>query len=198
MLHEQPPKRWPSQRIPKASIAMKKWMYVISVGGMLAVFLFFYFAFRKEAEIKEKQRHEQLAIERKAEEERKAAIEAKAREDAAKRAEERAAAEAKKEADRLAKYQAESKKIQDATDEFNAKADAYAKEISRLEIELNTLRSNKEKLNREAFEFAKQVELARANKRNAELEIQRMTDMIAKRAANSSLTRMPPVAATKS
>ena len=44
----------------------------------------------------------------------------------------------------------------------------------------------------------KQVEQARINKRNAEMEIQRMTDMIAKRAADSSLTRMPPVAAKPS
>lgn len=177
---------------------MKKWMYVISVGGMLAIFTFFYFAFRKEAEIKEKQRHEQLVADRKAEEERKAAIETKAREDAAKRTEERAAADAKKEADKLAKWEADSKKIQEATDESNAKADAYAKQISNLEIELNTLRTNKEKLNREAFEFAKQVEAARVNKRNAELEIQRMTDMIATRASDSMLTRMPPVAAKPS
>lgn len=177
---------------------MKKWMYVISVGGMLAIFLFFYFAFRKEAKIKEEQRIEQLAQERKVEEDRRAAIEAKAREDAAKRAEERAAAEAKKEADKLAKYEAESKRIKDATDAFNAKGDEYAKRVSNLEIELDTLRKNKETINREAFEFAKQVELARANKRNAELEIQRMTDMIAKRAADSTLTRMPPVAAKPS
>ncbi|MEO6005946.1 MAG: hypothetical protein ABIZ04_08785 [Opitutus sp.] len=176
---------------------MKKWMYVISVGGMLAVFLFFYFSFLKQTEIKEKQRAEQVAQERKVEEERKAAIEAKARDDAAKRAAERVAAEEKKEADKLARWNAEGQKIQDATNAANAKADAYAKQISNLELELNTLRTNKEKLNREAFEFAKQVEQARVNKRNAELEIQRMTDMIAKRAADSSLTRMPPVAAAK-
>jgi hypothetical protein len=177
---------------------MKKWMYVISVGGMLAIFLFFYFAFREEAKIKEEKREEQLAHDRKVEEERKAAIEAKAREDAAKRAEQRAAEEAKKEADKLAKYQNEMTKIKEATDASNAKADEYAKRVSNLEIELDTLRKNKETLNREAFEFAKQVELARANKRNAELEIQRMTDMIAKRAADSTLTRMPPVAAKPS
>lgn len=171
---------------------MKKWMYVISVGGMLAVFLFFYFAFLKDTEIKEKQRAEQVAQDRKAEETRKAAIEQKAREDAEKRSAERAAVEAKKEADKIARWEAEGKKIQDATDAATAKGDAYAKQISNLEIELNSLRANKEKFNREAFEFAKQVEQARVNKRNAELEIQRMTDMIAKRASDSSLTRLPP------
>jgi hypothetical protein len=176
---------------------MKKWLYLISVGGMMAVFLFFYFAFLKETKVKEEQRAVALAKERKIEEDKKAAAEAKAREDAAKRAKERADADAKKEADRLARWQAEGKKIQDATDAANAKADAYSKHISSLEVELNALRTNKEKLNREAFEFAKQVEQARINKRRAELEIQRMTDMIAKRAGDSALAKMPPVAAAK-
>lgn len=177
---------------------MKKWLYLLSVGSMLAVFLFFYFSQRKETEAREKIRAEQVAKERQIEAERKAAIEAKAREDAEKRSAERAAAEAKKEADRLAKYQAESQKIQEATDAANAKADAYAKQISALELELNTLRTNKEKLNRETFEFAKQVEQSRIEKRNAEMEIQRMTDMIAKRAADSAMARPPAPPPAKS
>lgn len=174
---------------------MKKWMYVISVGSMLAVFLFFYFAHLKEVEIRDKARAEQLAKEQKAEAERKAAIEAKAREDAERRAAQRAEEERKKEADKLAKWEAINKEIRDATAGYNAKADEYSKQISQLEVELNALRSQKEKLNREAFEFQKQVEAARIEKRNAELEIQRMTDMIAKRASDSSMARAPVVAA---
>lgn len=177
---------------------MKKWMYLISVSSMLAVFLFFYFAQLKETAAREKVRAEEVAKAQKAEADRKAAIEAKAREDAERRSAERAAADAKKEADKLAKWQAENRRIQEATDAANAKADKYSKEISALEIQLNTLRSNKEKLNREAFEFAKQVEQSRIEKRNAEMEIQRMTDMIAKRAADSALTRAPAPAPAKS
>lgn len=177
---------------------MKKWIYLISVGGMLAIFMFFYFAHVKEAEIKEQQQKAEAAQKAKEEADRKAAIEEKAREDAERRARERSEAEAKKEADRLAKWEAENKKIQDATDEMNGKADAYSKEISALEVELNRLRTEKEKLNRDAFEFAKQVEQARIAKRNAELEIQRMTDMIARRAAESSLSRAPAAPPTRS
>lgn len=177
---------------------MKKWLYVISVGSMLAVFLFFYFSHVKEAEIREKLRAEQVAQTAKVEADRKAAIEAKAREDAEKRAADRIAAETKKEADRLAKSQAEMRKLRDETNELNAKADTYAKQASNLEIELGTLRTDKEKLNREAFDLAKQVEQARIAKRNAEMEIQRMTDMIAKRAADSTLTHAPVAAARPS
>lgn len=171
---------------------MKKWLYVISVGAMLAVFLVFYFSFTKEAEIRERQRAEETAMREKEEADRKAAIETKAREDAERRAAERAAAEAKKEADRLAKWEAQNREIQEATEAHSAKADTYAKEISELEIQLNTLRTNKEKLNRESFDLAKRVEQARIEKRNAELENQRMTEMIARKATESSLTRLPP------
>ena len=65
--------------------------------------------------------------------------------------------------------------------------DAFAKEASQLEVQLNAMRQQKEKLNSETFELQKQVELARVAKRTAELEIQRMTDMISKRAADSAL-----------
>lgn len=170
---------------------MKKWLYVISVGSMLAVFLFFYFAYLEEAEIKEKIRIEKVAQEQKAEAERKALIEAKARDDAAQRAAERAEAEAQKAAERLAEQQAIDRRIKDDTDSANAKADGYSKQIAQLEIELNALRLQKENLNRETFEIEKQVEQARIAKRTAELEIQRMTDMVAKRAADSAIARPP-------
>ncbi|ACB75623.1 hypothetical protein [Opitutus terrae] len=177
---------------------MKKWMYLVSVGSLLAIFLFFYFAHVEEARILDKKRTEEAAAKAKVEADRKAEIEQKARDDAAKRAADRAAEEAKKEADRAAKQAAEDKKVKDATDAANAKADGYAKQAGELEVQLSALRTQKEKLNREEFELAKQVELARVAKRNAELEIQRMTDMIAKRAADSAIATPPPPPAKKS
>lgn len=177
---------------------MKKWMYVISVGSMLAVFLFFYFAHIKEAEAREKVRIEKQHQEEMAAAAKKAEAEEKARQDAEKRAAERAAEEAKKEADRIAKWEATSKEIQDATDNYLSLGDKYQKSINELELKLADLRDQKEKLNREAFDFAKQVEAARIEKQDAEIESQRMTEMIAQRASASSLTQMPPPPPTKS
>lgn len=171
---------------------MKKWMYVISVGSMLTVFLFFYFAHIKEAEAHEKIRLEKLHQEEAAAAAKKADAEEKARQDAEKRAAERAAEEAKKEADRVAAWEKSSREIQDSTDTYLGLGDKYQKSINELELKLADLRSQKEKLNREAFDFAKQVEAARIEKQNAEIESQRMTEMIAQRAADSSLTAMPP------
>lgn len=177
---------------------MKKWLYLISVGSMLAVFLFFYFTHVKEAEIRDKLRAEETAQKLKVEADRKAEIEAKARADAERRAAERTAEEKRKEAEKVAKWEGESRKIQEETDGYNAKADSYSKQIAKLEGELNALRTSKEKLNRDTFDLLKQVETAKIEKRNAEMEIQRMTDIIARRAADSALTRAPIVADTKS
>jgi chromosome segregation ATPase len=171
---------------------MKKWMYLIFPGLMLGSFLIFFFSHQKETEAKEKARMEVAKkleddkAKAKAENERKAAADAKERQLA------REKEDAEKVAAKQAKIAAADKEVKDATDKALAEGDKAAKEVSKLEIELDTLRKAKDKGNREAFDLAKQVELAKVAKRNAEFEIQRTTEMISKRAGNSSLTRMPP------
>lgn len=175
---------------------MKKWMYIIFPSVMLAGFLVIYFSHKEKAEAKERAHIAQVAKEKADAEEKKKVAEAKAREDAKKRQEERDAEEKKKEAEKLAKQAADDKKVRDQTAEYTAKADAAAKQVNSLEIELDRLRKEKDKTSRESFDLAKQVELARIARRNAELEIQRMTEMISKRAAESSMTRPPALPAT--
>jgi cytoskeletal protein RodZ len=172
---------------------MKKWMYVISVSGMLAIFLVFYLSATKQHEERERQHAADAAIKKAAKDAEKAAIEAKAREDAETRAKARADAEAKKEADKVAAWEAQGQKIQDATNKYNAQADASAKKAAELEVQLSALRTEKEKLNREAFDLAKGVELGKIARRDAELEIQRTTAMVARRAEQSTMTKLPVV-----
>lgn len=171
---------------------MKKWMYLIFPSVMLAGFLVFYISHKKAAEEKEARHIAQVAKEKSAAEEKKKAAEAKAREDARKRSEERDAEDKKKEEEKAAKQAADDKKVRDATAEYTAKGEAAAKKVAALEAELDRLRKEKDKTSRESFDFAKQVELSRIARRNAELEIQRMTEMVVKRASDSSMTR-PPV-----
>ena len=173
---------------------MKKWMYVISVGSMLAIFIVFYLSATKKHEEKERQHIAAAAAQKATKDAEKKRIEDVARADAEKRRQEREAADAKKEADKVAKWEAEGRKVQEATDKFNAEADKFAKQAAALELQLTSLRAEKEKLNREAFEQAKLVELGKINRRTAELEIQRITAMIAAKAAQSSLARPPAVA----
>ena len=153
-----------------------------------------YFSEANKVEERERVTAAKIAEQQRQEAARKAAIEATARADAEKRTAERAAEEAKKEAEKLAKWDEEGRRIQEATDKYNAEADASSKKAAELEVQLSALRAAKEKLNRETFELAKQVELGKVNRRTAELEIQRTVQMVSRRAAESSLTRMPPPA----
>jgi hypothetical protein len=171
---------------------MKKWMYVIFPGLMLAGFLVIWATHKKEVEEREAQRI--VANQKKAEEEsaKKKEAEARAAEDARKRQAEHEKEEADKEAKRIAKQAEEDKKVKDATDEALGRIDKFGKQASQLEIELDALRKQKETLSRQTFDMARRVELARIAKRNAELEEQRMTAMIQQRANQSLLTQPPP------
>lgn len=171
---------------------MKKWMYLVFPGAMLGIFLIFFLTHSKEIEEREKVRLE--AVNKKIADDaaKKKSDEDRARADAEKRAAERAAEEAKKEADKAAKQAAIDREIKDATDKANAEAAASQKTIDGLEAELDRLHKQKDQLSRDGFEIAKQVEAAKIARRNAEIEIQRTVDMVARKAQESYLTRMPP------
>jgi hypothetical protein len=171
---------------------MKKWMYLIAPTVMLGAFLFLYVAESKEAEIKEQAKAAEIAKVKAQEAEKKKIAEEKARLDSAKRAAERAAEDAKREADKLAKREAEAKRIQDETDKYLADAAAQTKKIAELEAQVDVARKAKDQASRESFDLLKQVERAKVERRNAEIEIARLTEMLARRASDSSMTRMPP------
>jgi multidrug resistance efflux pump len=66
--------------------------------------------------------------------------------------------------------------------------------VGALDIAISQARSNKEKLNRETFDLSKEVELAKINRRNAEIEIQRMVEIAGKKMSDSSVAIPPPPA----
>jgi hypothetical protein len=174
---------------------MKKWMYVLAPTVMLLAFVFVFRSHVEEAKIKERATAARIEKERVDAEAKKKAAESKARDDAKKRQDERDAEERKKETEKIAKQAADDKKVRDQTAEYTAKGAAAQKQVDGLEAELSKLRKEKDATSRESFEFAKKVELARIARRNAELEIQRMTEMVSRRAADSSLTRPPVIPA---
>src|SRR5262245_16928635 len=172
---------------------MKKWLYLIIPAIMLGLFLFIYFPHVEKTHKKEEDRKAAVAKKKAEDDEKKKVAEAKARDDAKKRQDERDAEDAKKQKEKEDKQAADDKKVRDQTAEYTAKANAASAEVQKLEGELDRMRKEKDRLSRETFDLAKQVELARIARRNAELETQRITDMLAKRAADSSLTRMPAI-----
>jgi chromosome segregation ATPase len=133
-----------------------------------------------------------IADERAAEEAKRKEIEAKAQDDARKAQAVRDA----KERERLEKAKRDKdeqdRKVLDETTKYEKEADKLSKEIANLEIEITNLRNKREDMNREVLELAKKVELVKIDRRNAELEIQRMYDIVAQKVAASSLTQAPP------
>ena len=172
---------------------MKKWMYLIFPGIMLAGFLVFYLSHKKAAEEKERIAIAKAASDKAEADKKKKEAEQKAREDAKKRQDEREAEDAKKEAEKAAKQAKDDKMVRDQIAEFTAKADAAQKQLTALEAELDRMRKEKDKVSRETFDLAKQVELNRIARRNAELEIQRQTEILIRRASESSMTKPPPI-----
>jgi hypothetical protein len=171
---------------------MKKWFYVLFPAILLGVFLFYYTASKAETEARDKATKAEMAKEKAEADQKKALAEAKAREDAERRSTERAAEEAKAAKDKEDKYNSDMARIKEDTNRSSATAATYAKQVSDLTIELDTLHKQKDTETRESFELAKKVELAEIARRNAELEIQRYTAMLADRADQSSMTKMPP------
>lgn len=171
---------------------MKKWIYLLVPGVLLGLFLIVFFSYQKDLAAREAQQAANLNAKMAAEKKQKDEAEAKAREEATKRQKEREEEDAKKEAARLAKDAAIDKEIKDATDSAVAEGNTYQKDINAKELELANLRKQKEQLGLEAFDLAKKVELAKVAKRNAELEEQRLTAMIAEKAAASALAKLPP------
>ena len=116
-----------------------------------------------------------------AEKESKAEAERQAKADADKRSAERLAEEKRKEDEKRAKWESVGKQIADDTAGYQAQAGKNAAEIKRLEAKLAAIRVEKENASRTAFDLAKEVETARIQKRNAELEIQRLVEVVARK-----------------
>lgn len=122
---------------------------------------------------------------------KKEAAVVKAREDSAKRAADRLAEEQAAEAEKRARWTAAGDKIAADTAANQTLIAQHTAAIKALETELADLRVAKEKANNRSFEITQATELARIAKRNSEMEIQRMTEMVARKAANTSIAAMP-------
>lgn len=111
--------------------------------------------------------------------------ERQAREDADRRTAERLAEEKKKEEEKAARWAAQSQDIADDTARYTAEAEKNAAELKRLEDRLAALRAEKDQASQANFDFALEIEKARVAKRSAELEIQRLVEMTARRAGTT-------------
>jgi membrane protein involved in colicin uptake len=175
---------------------MKKWMYVISVSILLAVWLAIYFPAIKVTEAREAARQAEIQRQKEADEAHRLMLEKQAQEDAARRAAETARKEAEAEAAAKAKWDAQTAQLQGDIDRTEDSIAKYKKQVADLTTEVADLNATKEKDSLEDFALLKKVELARVHQFDAELEIQRMVDMIAQRASNSVMANPGPLPPT--
>jgi len=165
--------------------------YIIVPIILLGVFIFFYRGALEDMARRDAEKARLAQIEQEKEDQRRKEIEERAAADARRRQEEREAAERAKEEKRQREYDEGMRLLAEEAARYTAEADKNTKEINELEIQLLELRNLRDKTNREAFELAKQVELAKIDRRNAELEIQRMVDMVARQVAGTSFAAIP-------
>ena len=168
--------------------------YLIVPVILLVVFGFLYNGAVKGME--EKAAHQKAALEaRQAEDKKhKDEIELKATADAKKRQDEREAQDKAKEEKKAKDYEDGLKALKDEATKYSTEADKLSKEAADLDLQISQARTDKEKLNRETFDLAKEVEQTKINRRNAELEIQRVIDMVGKKLNDSSVV-IPPAPA---
>jgi hypothetical protein len=170
-----------------------KSLYIILPALLLTAFGYIFYQDYGISAAREREQIEATEAAAKKDREEKAATERKAREDAARRAAEREAAEKKKEADRLIKWEAANADISADIATHLAKTKTQSTEIAALEKQLLALRADIVRLTRENFDLAQSNELQAIEKRNTELEAQRIINQIAHRAAQSkAIIPQPP------
>jgi len=168
--------------------------YIVLPVVLMAIFIYFERGAAKDTELIEKQKVEaKVQAEAKKEAEKKA-LEETARLDSDKRNAQRISEEKAKEEKRKADYEAKIQKMRDDVKKYTDDVELNNKLVAVLEKDLAAKRDQRERENRSVFELAKKVEISKKLRRDAELEVQRFTEMLSRRATDSVLTKMPVVA----
>jgi predicted RNase H-like nuclease (RuvC/YqgF family) len=133
-----------------------------------------------------------VAEQQAADDARRAEIEKKAQADAKAQQEAREQREQEKQEKARHDREEQDRQIAAETAKFETEAASLSKQISDVDKEITDLRNKREDLSREVFDSAAKVELAKIDRRNAELEIQRMYDMVGQKVNDSFLVKLPP------
>lgn len=166
--------------------------YLIIPCVLLAVFLIFERSFQRERIAAEAIRATQVAAAKAAEETRLAELRRKTAEDTRLRVAQRE----KEERDRAEKKRREAEAalhvVETEADAHAAEAARLARETDALDRQLAELRTQKQRAQATAFALVRHVEERRIDRRNADLEIQRTTKMVAARLLESPWANPAP------
>jgi preprotein translocase subunit SecF len=166
--------------------------YVIVPAALLIGFIFVYRGAVKDMDTRDAHLREVAAEKAANEENHRKELEKKAQIDAAKQQKIRDDEEQAKLDKEKHDYDAAMTQLKTEADGYAAESDKLQKESNQLDLDITKTRELRDKTTAEAFDLTKQVELEKINRRNAELEIQRLVEMVGKKAADSTLAAMPP------
>lgn len=163
-------------------------VYYIIPAVLTVLFTFYFFRFSEELEQRDAAKAAEVAQVQAEAAAKKKEAELRAKEDADRRTAEREADEARRLAEREANWERTSQEIADITADLIRQADELTRQANALELQLANVREKRDLTARESFDLERRVEEARVRKRNAEMEIQRYTEMVSQRASRSAMT----------
>ncbi len=165
--------------------------YIIVPVVLMALFIWVERDAAQETRLKE-ERTIAAEVKRKEDEaSKKRELEDKAKVDAEKRNVERLKEEKERDEKKKKDYAEKIQKLKDDVKRYTDDVDLNTKKVALLEKDLAEKRELHERENRAVFEFAKKVELSKKLRRDAELEVQRYNEILARRASESILANPP-------
>jgi flagellar motility protein MotE (MotC chaperone) len=167
-------------------------LYVIVPVLAIIAFLFFYNSESERIRNDAVAAAAQKAAAEKAAEDERARLRAAAMEKARQLEEQRNKEEDDKRRKKEKEFEDGIKVILDEGAKYRADADKYKQEAAELEKELEALRTRKQNLSRDSIEMNREIAYAIIARNNAELEVHRYAEMVAQKANESSLTKLPP------
>jgi predicted RNase H-like nuclease (RuvC/YqgF family) len=167
--------------------------YVIFPTVLLIAFGLYYTQIAKP-EMAEQERiaADKVAQQAAVDEARRQAIEAKAGADAQVQQQAREQRDREKQEKALREREEQDRQVAAETAKFESEAASLTRQIADMDRQVTDLRAKKENLTKEVFDAAARVELAKIDRRNAELEVQRMYGVVAQKVGESFLTKLPP------
>ncbi|MDR0901427.1 MAG: hypothetical protein LBM92_01500 [Opitutaceae bacterium] len=170
--------------------------YIIIPIVLMVAFLFFHSSEKQKIIKAEEAQKIAKEVENAKQLREKAELREKARIEAEKRDVERKAEEEKKRQAKKDEFAKTIKSLEADRDRFTADLNKYKQEAADLEKELDALREKRQGVARRLTEMNKEIAQAMINRNNAELEVHRYAEMVAQKANESSLTKLPPPPAT--
>ncbi len=167
--------------------------YVLFPTFLLIVFGVYYTQVAKPqmvaaAVAEQKHQAEQAAID----EANRHQIELKAQQDAIRQQEERAKKDREREEKLRKQQEDQDNQVREETSRWLAESTTLTQQIADLQKGIADLRNQREATNREVFEASARVEKAKIDRRDAELDLQRMYSVVAQKVDDSFLTKLPP------